>query len=81
MLDQYAAGMAMNMVLEQHKRRRDLLMFSALPDAPVRPIDPPTRAQRLLRQLSSMSRTFRRTSRTGDVVPCRQPVTGSPSTC
>lgn len=47
MLDQYATGIAMHMALEQHKRRRDLLMFSALPDAPVRPIDPPTRAERV----------------------------------
>ena len=75
MLDQYATGIAMHMALEQHKRRRDLLMFSALPDAPVRPIDPPTRAERVW-QLARSVRTLRRTSPTSHGAPCRPVAAG-----
>lgn len=81
MLDQYGTGVAMNIALEHHKQRRDLLMFSALPDAPVLPIDPPSRSRRVLQRLSTVARTLRRRSRTGDVAGCYRAATGSPAVC
>ena len=76
MFDQYGTGMAMQISLEQHKQRRDLLMFSALPDAPVLPIEPPTRAERVWQRLSLSVRTLRRSSPTGGATACRPGAVG-----
>jgi hypothetical protein len=60
MIDQYATGIAMKIVLAQQAKRRDLLMFSALPDAPVLPAAPPSRPQRMVRRLLSTITAVRR---------------------
>lgn len=43
MLEPLGTALALLLDVEDHRRRRDLLMFSALPDAPVLP---PGRARR-----------------------------------
>ena len=61
MIDQYATGIAMKIVLAQQAKRGELLMFSALPDAPVLPSFPPSRTRRVVRRLLSTIKAVRLT--------------------
>lgn len=54
MFDAFATATAIVLGGRDHRNRRDLLMFSALPDAPVLPVEEPrwVRARRVLRLAS-----------------------------